>query len=414
MSMPRYKKIFTSYSLEDCKEKIEYATDLFERMRDMKSLRADLPELTIENKQELKFSNGSRLISVFTPRGKARADIDCDEFSHYENDRKIYKAAVPIIRAGGRLCVMGTPTHSQRLFARIGRREGGKFIHFKRARIFWYDSPLHCIDVTEARRRAPGMPTLERVRSFGTETLQEQFDNMLLEDFQQEFELSEQDDEASFLSFELILSCTPSGEDEGGTMLEINRCDTIGELKKKTGKRVLFAGYDVGRRRDSSVLSVFEVNGGRVIERYLHKLTRVGFDAQEAEIEALMSISRCLRIEIDETGLGMQLAENMKKKFGHRVVPISFTSASKAEMSSNMKMMMQRGSVRFIADRDANMQMHSVKKTITSAGNLTLTVNDQSDADAHHADIFWSRALALHAFHNKNALPKPRVLSLDI
>lgn len=100
-----------------------------------------------------------------------------------------------------------------------------------------------------------------RVRAFGTEPLRDEFENMFLEDFLQEFELTEMDDDAAFLPWSLILECTPAGEEEG-TSLEVRKYESIKELKKRTGSKLMFAGYDVGRRRDKSELSVFVSEGG--------------------------------------------------------------------------------------------------------------------------------------------------------
>lgn len=415
VATPGYRKIFTSYTLEDCREKIEYANDLYDHMLDQPSLRKWLPEKIVARKLEIKFSNGSRLISVFVPRGKSKADVDMDEFPHYPNPRKVYRAATPIMVHGGQLVVMGTTAHSRTMFARMMRREGGQFRKFVRARIYWWDCPIHCRDVARARREAPRMDTASRVRKFGTPALQDLFDNMFLEDFQREFELLESDDELAFLSWELILACTPTGEDESGRCIEVDHAELIADLRRRT-TRPLFAGYDVGRKKDRSELSVMElVSGGILEERFALRLDKTPFDVQEQTLRELMSIQRVVRLEIDETGIGMMLAENLHKSFGQRVEGVSFTGGAggtKAVLASNMRMLMEQNRVRFQADMEKNFQMHSVKKGVTAAGNLVLKVQhggeDEDDADAH-ADVFWARALACHAFNNDEALGPPRI-----
>lgn len=410
VSIPRYRHIWCSYTLDDCKEKIDYSEELYDRLLDFREFRDEIPEKIVDNKLELRFANGSRLISVFMPRGKARADITLDEFAHVADPRKVYRAATPILIHGGQCSVMSTPTHSRTMFSRMGRREGGKFAKYRRARLFWWDCPIHCRDVARARREAPTMAPEERVRKFGTPALVDEFDQNFLEDFLQEFELTEMDDEAAFLPWGLILECTPTGEEEEGTVLEVKRFETIKELKKGTGSKLLFAGYDVGRRKDKSELSVFVSEGGRAVERYTLTLDRKDFAEQEAVLGELMSIRRVMRLRIDETGLGMNLAENLKKKFSHRVDAVSFTNANKASMASNMKMLMEKGKVLFSASMEANFQMHSIKKDVTASGNIRLIVKaDPGAGEDHHADRFWSRALALYGMTDKEAMGRARV-----
>lgn len=122
-----------------------------------------------------------------------------------------------------------------------------------------------------------------------------------------------------------------------------------------------------------------------------------------------MSIRRVMRLRIDETGLGMNLAENLKKAFTHRVEAVSFTNDNKKAMASNMRMLMEKGKVLFSASMNKNFQMHSIKKDITSAGNVRLIVKADAGGEDHHADIFWSRALALYGVTDREAMGRPRV-----
>jgi len=245
----------------------------------------------------------------------------------------------------------------------------------------------------------------DRVRAFGTEALIDEFENNFLEDFQQEFELVEIDDELSLLSWDLILKTTPSGDDE------LSIAESLKDLKTIANGRQLFAGFDVGRRKDVSDLSVFCLEGGRLIERYHLKMKRTPFDEQEAELDALLSLGNVMSLHIDETGLGMQLAENLVKRWGSRVTPVYFTNRMKEQLGSNLRMIMEQSKVLFKADIDGNFQMHSIKKTISAAGNTILKVEDESEDSEtdHHADRFWSRALALFGYTDVRALGVPRV-----
>lgn len=413
VSIPNYKAIFTSLNLEDCREKIDYANILYQALSDTRWLRQDLPEKVIDRKLELKFSNGSRLISAFTPLGKSKADIDMDEFSEYQNPRKIYRAAVPIMVYGGQLTVAGRPTHTGSMFSAIGRREGGKYTKFRRFEFFWWDCPTHCRDVARARQeiydREHGerlMSTDDAIKNYATDHLLEIFDNMLLEDFQQEFEGRESGDEQAFLSWEIIKACSPTGEDA------ITQYETLDELRAKTEGGYLWAGYDVGRHRDRAELSVFEERDGRLTERYRCTFEKKSFEIQAEELDALMHLPNSRGLAIDATGMGEQIAEEREKRWGSRVHSVKFTSPIKNTMATNLKKLMEMGKVLFIAGKEENFQMHSVRRAYTSSENIIYEVDKEEGSEytrKHHADIFWARALGLYAYAMSKKLGRPRV-----
>lgn len=401
ISLPRYRKIFTSLNLDDCKEKIDYANDLYDRLKEVSWLRNELPGKEVDRKTEIRFSNGARLISVFTPRGKAKADVSMDEFAYYQDPRKVYRAAMPILVHGGQLRIGSSPTHSQSMFSAIGRREGGKFTDFRRFEIFWWDCPIHCKDVEAARReifdRTAGarlMATEDAVRKFGTEILLELFNNMLLEDFQQELENTESDDEKAFLSWDLIKACTPTGEDS------ISRYDSLEGLRSRTKDGHLWVGYDVGRRKDAAEITVFEERDAHLYERYRKTLKNTPFPIQAEELDSILHIPNVMGLAIDQTGMGEQLAEERVLKWGSKVVPVQFTNPMKGTMATNLKMLMEKSKVSFQADREAMFQMHSIKR-LHSGNNVIYEVTSEKEGgyiDHHHADIFWARALALYAY----------------
>jgi len=62
--------VFTSMNLEDAKEKIRYARELSDSIPRSRS-----HKLITDNKMELEWSNGSRIISMFRPRGKGPGDV---------------------------------------------------------------------------------------------------------------------------------------------------------------------------------------------------------------------------------------------------------------------------------------------------------------------------------------------------
>lgn len=414
--IPNYTKIFLSMSLDDAKEKIQYAHETYAQLQD--EFGSLIPPKTHENRTEIRLRNRSRLISVFVPRGKAKADLSLDEFAHYQDPRRVYVAAMPILSRGGRISIASTPLHSQTLFNDIFEGRDGKYTGYKRVKIFWWDCPEFCNDVRLARQKVMNRKTGERyiqtehaVDFFGTNALKMVYENMLLEDFQQEFECYETDDEAALLPWELIVACTPTGEDA------IDKYETLEELKRKTRDTVLFAGYDVGRHKDLGELTIFEDRDGILFERFYQTFDRVSFNEQESFLDVVMSLPNIMKLVIDKTGMGEQMAENLHSRHHDRVMPLDFTQGSKQTMATQLKMYMQKGKVRFYPDKHRNFQMHSIKKDVTSSGKMRYIATLETDSahkKYHHADVFWSRALGIYGHADMVALGRPNFRFITI
>lgn len=374
--------IFVSLNLEEAKEKIRYANLLWETLPAPIRLRKK-----IDNKLELEFENGSRLICMFQPRGKGPADIDIDEHAHFGEERAkaVYVAALPIISRGGQLSTGSTPLGQAGQFYDIVHETEGKYRNFHHYRIYWWDCPDLCTDVKRARKEAAKMTTAERVERFGTEQLKAILDNMPVEDFQQEYELEYIDETTAYFPYELILRCTEPAPEV---------YDSFRALAEAT-RGVLYAGFDVGRRRNTSELTILEKLGDRFYERLFKTYDKVTFEAQQADLEeCLDALPMLTRLCIDETGIGMNLAENLAMKYGSRVEPVTLTNEVKERIAVEFKIALEKQNLRLYPDKDRIRQIHSVKRLVTPGGSIRF---DTARNEKHHADKFWSQALALWA-----------------
>ena len=91
---------------------------------------------------------------------------------------------------------------------------------------------------------------------------------------------------------------------------------------------------------------------------------------------------------------GHNLAENMATAWPGKAAGVTFTNPSKAYWAGNVKMIMQQGRGPIPTDRDLAYQLHSIKKKISPGGTV---VYDAERNQKHHADKFWSLALAWSA-----------------
>jgi len=172
-----------------------------------------------------------------------------------------------------------------------------------------------------------------------------------------------------------------------------------------TSSASLYAGFDVGRKHDRSVLWLVERVGDVLWTRGLRVLHDVNFTAQEQLLIALMQRGAVRRLCIDSTGIGAMLAERLVQRFGHRVEAIHFTAAVKSDLAMPLLRLFQDRLVRVPADPEVREDLHKVRKVVTASNNVRLEAD--RDDKTGHADRFWALALACHAAQEARPLPAP-------
>jgi len=448
-----HTSIFISFNHEEAMEKIRFARALYDSMPTefKKELVVDNKQsLEFERHGKL-----TRILSFAQrqPRGKGtNTDILLDEFAHMMWAREIYAAAVPVLsRGSGVLTVASTPLGKNTLHYEImNNRED--FPEFSRMRIPWWYCPELCSDVERAREEAPLMDTEDRVKKFGTKRFRILFRNMEdVETFKQEYELFHIDESVSYYPLDLIRTCTfedenklilepnidpeevPVGfapiEDASGLMVpdtimnhysgqNINwNCEILTvrgdeqdyvdrakevidqlalSMSESSYGRDLLLGMDIGRERDSSEISILEEvelpTHNIHIERLMLELDRIPFRDQEEVVRHCLQIfPNMKKVNIDATGHGSNLAENLELDFPQVVEGIKFDLENKAEMAKNFRFRLEDRAIALYNDTRSVRQIHSIKKKITDSANITYTAEKNKK---HHGDKFWSKALA--------------------
>lgn len=397
---PRTPNIFVSINQDEASEKIRYANQIIE------ALDADVrPRLVVDNKFELEIENGSRMIShpCRPVRGKARANIYLDEFAHYPKDRQIYTAAVPVTTKGGRLRIGSSPLGAGGLFWEVYSETLRRYPGYSRSLIPWWRVRALCRDVVEAAKLAPYMLTEERVRAFGTRRLIEIFENVPLEDFQQEYECAWVDESVAWIPWEEIKRnqiLAQAGELLYWQVKDVESAQRVIEevaLACREGRieGVLVGGMDVGRRHNlTEIIFIGKGASGQLPYRLGISLANVEFDDQKAVVSNALDKLPVTKLLIDQTGLGMQLAEDLHKRHGVKAEGVDFTNATKELWSVEIKLRFQRAELPIPMDRDLSYQIHSIKKKVTASKNVTF---DTEANEKHHADKYWALALAAWA-----------------
>jgi len=396
----RSLSIFVSLNQDEAAEKIRYAKGVIEALD--KEVR---PKMLTDNNLALEFVNGSRLIShpCRPVRGKARARVYLDEFAHYAKDREIYQSVVPVISKGGVIRIGSSPLGAGGLFWEIYSQVLKPFPGYKRDLIPWWQIRSLSRDVATASREAPFMPSEQRVKTFGTDRLIEIFENMILEDFQQEYECEYVDESVAWIDWELLRrnqDAYQAGE------LTVYRAKTvegafqaIDSLSEaiQAGKvePVLVGGMDIGRKHDlTEIVLLGKSTTGQIPYRAGFSLDRQEFDTQQAVINRIMERLPVSQFAMDQNGIGMQLAENAVRRWGARVIAAEFTNPNKELWAVEVKLRFQRAELPIPTDRDFVYQVHSIRKKVTAAKNA---VFDCEASEKHHADQFWALALAVWA-----------------
>lgn len=405
--VPRSTIIFVSVTQVEAAEKVRYANYCIEALD--QEVR---PGKLIDNRTEIELDNGSRIVShpCRPPRGKARARVYLDEFAHYPRDEEIYTAAVPIITRGGVIRIGSSPLGASGLFWEIFTEAIQAYPGYDRMTVPWWTVDHLCTDPGEARREAPGMGTVERVYHYGTERLRYIFENMPLEDFQQEYECDWSDESVAWITWEevkrnqvdaqlgVLFNRTIQVNTNNVVEAEFAIKDVVEAIKAQDIGPMLVGGMDVGRKKNLSELVLLALPQKGDMERWPFHLgismDRLEFEDQKHIVRTCLDTLPVRRFLIDDMGIGMQLAEDMVNEYPTKVDGFTFTNESKQEMAVNVKLRMQKGLSPIPLDRSYAYQFHSIKRMVTPGKRL---VFDTARNEKHHADKFWAFALAHEA-----------------
>lgn len=345
----------------------------------------DLGEVVIDPKERvsayvLQFASGKRIHSMSSnPDAQAgkRGGRILDEFALHPDARKLWSIAYPGITWGGSMEIISTHRGSHNYFNQLIREvcENGNpkgiSLHrvtlqdaFDQGFLFKLQQMLPADDERQAMDEAAYFDFTRR--GCADE-----------ESFLQEYMCCPADDDVAFLEYDLIASAEyASGVD----------------WQRTEGGR-LFAGIDIGRKKDLTVLWVVELLGDVLYTRHVECMERMRKSAQEDIIWPW--IERCDRVCIDATGLGIGWADDAQDKFGeHRVEAVTFTQRVKEALAYPIRSGMEERTIRIPYDKHIRADLRQVTKQTTAAGNVRFTAERTPDG---HADRFWALGLAIEA-----------------
>lgn len=328
----------------------------------------------------IKFNNGSRITALSSNPKAFRSKggkIVLDEFAHHDNQLELWKAAKPTAVWGYPVRIISTHNGKKSQFY--------KFIEkIKNNKLDW---SLHTTSIYDAVNCGLVDKILNK-----TATIKEKEDwiNRQKEDcvdevtWNEEFCCNPIDENTAFLSYSLINNCIDS---------------SLVNLEFLNINSTYFCGFDIGRRKDLSVITIIEKIGDNLILQHQKIFENTPFNIQKEYLINLIRNFNIVKTAVDETGIGMQLTEDLISIFGkNRIIPIYFTNRIKEELAYNMLMLFQDRCLKLPDDIELKEDLHSVQKSVRNNSSIYFEVNDSEIKG--HADRFWSLSLALFAAKN--------------
>ena len=345
----------------------------------------DLGEQVIDETEKhtayvLRFANGRRIHSMSSnadaQAGKRGSRI-LDEFALHPDPRKLWTIASPGITWGGSLEVISTHRGSHNYFNSLVRevKEGGNPKRISLHTVTLQDALdqgflwklQQNLPVEDERQEMAEADYFDWVKSGCADE----------ESFLQEYMCQPADDDAAFLEYDLIAASEYAA----------------GANWTATEGGELFAGIDIGRKRDLTVLWVVERLGDVLYTRHVEALRNMSKPDQEKVLWPWME--RCARTCIDYTGLGIGWGDDAQRRFGtYSVELVTFTPRVKESLAYPVRAQMEDRRLRIPHEGQIRADLRSVTKQVTAAGNVRFTAERTPDG---HADRFWALALAIHA-----------------
>ena len=342
----------------------------------------DLGEIVIDPKTRasafvLQFANQRRIYCLSSnPNALAgkRGHVKLDEFVLQQDQRLLYRVAKAVTMWGGTLSIISTHRGVNSVFNELIRD-----IKENNNPMGW---SLHTVPIQKAIEQG----IVERINEkTGKNEARDAFAKRIKaecideEQWAQVYCCQPADEASAFLSWEMITACEADCMKDFAYLLAC--------------KNPLYLGVDIARIRNLTVMDVGEQIGDVIWDRYRLELHNTPFPEQAHELHRLLALPMLKRGCLDHGGLGMQLSEEAKLRFGWKAEPVNLTPASKEEMAYRLRAAFEEKKLRIPRDPELRADLRGIRKQITSSGNIRF----DGESEGSHCDRFWAKALRQHA-----------------
>ena len=332
-----------------------------------------------------------------TARGFS-GDLILDEFAFHEDSAAIWEAAEPIISSNAEfLCrILSTGNGKRNTFYQLISEGRIRYRRVRRSEA-WATGELKIYSQIDGREITP------------TEARAQSSDKRA---YDQNYECSFENECAPLLT-EAAIGAAERTVLSGCVERQHWGRASLARMAQLKGK--LYAGLDVGRSRDLSVLTVLSCEEGSGVRRVagMLEMDNVRLPEQQRELDVLCALPNFEGVEIDMTGLGLGLFEYAESRHGsQRVRGVHFgateavglaqkTDGRKAPtarvteiMATALVKVFDERLIEIPADARLRDDLRRPEKVTSPGGRVSIAASRDGDG---HADRFWSLALAVRA-----------------
>ncbi len=369
--------------------------------------------------QRINFPNGSRIICLAANPDTARGytgDVVLDEFAFHKDADKIFSAVYRQVSLGFSMRVLSTPNGQRGRFHEIAKQLGlDTGIRPRKQPVRTERVPGSRFQVsgkqesTDAWHLAPDTRHLTpspwsghwcdiflAVEEGAPLDPQEVKAGCDEETWLQEYCCQFISQASDWISPELFQQCVSS---EAGVRFQVPGVSS--ETRNLTPDTCLYAGWDIARKRDLSVIWISELLGDVTWTRGVIEMHNMPTPDQVREARALLQgqaapttpvIGALRRMNIDMSGMGLAVYEALAREFPSQVEGVQFTQGTKEAMAVLAKRRMEETKVRIPDDDHIRQSFRSVKKTVNAIGQARFDA--EHDTRYGHADHWWAFCLA--------------------
>lgn len=304
------------------------------------------------NATKIRFSNGAVINSLPNNPDGLRgfsSSLLLDEMAFISNADECWKACIPFLTsphgAEKKLQIISTPAG-----------QSGKFYEL------WTKSDYYKTKVTLEDAVKEGLPIdIEEIK-------RTVMDDMV---FEQEYMCAFLDNDSALFPYDVLRNAVHNERITGGKV---------------------YIGIDIGRTHDKTSIAILKEANGVFYVDHVESLTNKEFSYQESYIANIIKTLNPVKVCIDASGIGANLAENLHRKFA-TVKEVKFTNEIKNEMFTLTRTKL--GQTLFLPDDNALIEdLHKIRRLVSSSGNLSFNA---SRDDNGHADDATAVALAVYA-----------------
>ena len=153
----------------------------------------------------------------------------------------------------------------------------------------------------------------------------------------------------------------------------------------------LYMGVDFGRKEAKTAISIVEHGDKRTLLRYHGTLTGE-FENQKTEIKSVIRHFKPVKCLVDETGMGIPLADDLEKDFAGIIERVHFSNATKEKLVLTTRNLFEEGRLAIPDIRELKEQLHGIEKEVLESGRIKYT-GKRSETDWLD-DRAWSLFLA--------------------